>query len=230
MKQKLSSKIRELYKELPENFTITHHTGALNKEMNSLESVEFSLKFGADIIEVDVSFRPSLVPVIIHKDNPEENEGVLFEEAIKIVANDKECKMNLDLKSVANLPEIDKIIKKYNMISRVFYTGVSEEWVQTVKENSVIPYYLNFNLKSVSYYNKENSLTLANKIKELGAIGLNANFTNAGEIVCSVIRNEGLLLSLWTVDNIEDIKNVLLLCPNNITTKRPDNFENLINS
>ena len=229
MKQKLSSKIRELYKELPENFTITHHTGALNKKMNSLESVEYSLNYGADVIEVDVSFRPSLIPVIIHKDKPEEKEGILFEEAVKIVAKDSECKMNLDLKSVANLPEIDKIIKKYNMISRVFYTGVSEDWVKIVKENSVIPYYLNYNLKSASYYNKENSLDLAKKIKELGAIGLNTKYTEASEILCSVLRNEGLLISLWTVNDIKEIKKVLVLCPNNITSKKPDKFESIVN-
>ena len=227
MRQKLSSKIRELYKELPENFTITHHTGALNKEMNSLESVKFSLKYGADIIEVDVSFRPSLIPVIIHKNKPDENEGILFEEAVKIIAADSECRMNLDLKSVVNLPEIDKIIKKYNMVSRVFYTGVTEDWVPIVKEKSVISYYLIYKLKPVSYYNKGNSLALAKKIKELGAIGLNTNFSNAGEILCSVMRNEGLLISLWTVNDIKEIKRVLLLNPDNITTKRPDNFESL---
>ena len=228
MKQSLSSKIRDQYRRLPEDFTITFHSGALNQEKNSLESIKHSIDYGADVVEVDVSFRPDLVPVIIHKNNPKKNEGELFEEAVKIVSADPKCRMNLDLKNFANLPEIDKIIKKYNMISRVFYTGVSEEWVEIVKKNSIIPFYLNFKVNKLSYYKKKNAIAFAKKVKKLGAIGFNVRYINASKNLCLAIRNEGLLLSIYVVNDIKTIKRVLLLYPDNITTNKIDFFEKLV--
>ena len=229
MKQTLSSKIRERYKKLPETFTITHHAGAFKKK-NSLESIKYSLEYGADIIEVDISFTRHLVPVLKHNKISKNNDAVLFEEAVKIVSADSKCKMNLDLKSVANLEEIDKIIKKYNMVSRVFYTGVTEKWVATVKKKSIIPFYLNFKINSLNYYKKNNAEALAKKIKKLGAIGYNVEHTNASKKLCSAIKNEGLLLSIYTVNDSKEIQRVLTLYPDNITTKRIDLFEKLTNN
>ena len=134
MGQKLYSIIRQYYKKFPGYFAITHHRGALNKIMNSLEKIKHSLKYNADIIEVDVSFRPDLIPVIIHKEHPYKNEGILFEKVINFVSSNSKCRMNIDLKNVANLPEIDNIIKKYNMIPKVIYTGVTENLIEFVKK------------------------------------------------------------------------------------------------
>ena len=228
MKQKLYLKLRHQYSKLHNNFTITHYTGALEQEMNSLESIKSSLNFGADIIEVDVSFRPDLIPVIIHKENPENYEGILFEEAIKIVSSDKKCRMNLDLKNFSNLQEIDKIINKYNMTSRVFYTGVTEDMIQLVKNNSIIPYYLNLELNSSAIDEIENPIAFAKKIKKLGAIGYNAHYNKINENLSFALRNEGLYLSIYTVNDIRKMKKVLSLYPDNITTLKPNSVQNFI--
>ena len=50
---------------LPSDFTITCHAGALGTKANTVDSVRTAVKWGAQIVEFDVTFRPSGLPVIM---------------------------------------------------------------------------------------------------------------------------------------------------------------------
>ena len=165
--------------------SVTWHAGAMNTEANSLNSIEFALKSNAEIIEIDVTFRPDGTPVIIHSNSPSESEGVLFEDAIKLLSKGS-CKVNLDLKSTKNLHAVDNIIKKYSMMNRVFYTGVFESWVDTVKSNSEIPYYLNYSVSRKESKKEDAAQAVAEKAKSLGVIGINANFRGVKKLFSDV--------------------------------------------
>lgn len=206
---------------LPENFTVTCHAGALFTSPNTLRSVRAAVEWGAQIVEFDVSFRPDGTPVIIHNSSPAENEGVLLAEALPIVAKSNSCKINLDIKSTANLGAVDELVKKNGLFDRVFYTGVFEDWVDTVRENSLIPYYLNYNVSKDEAADKAAVQSIADKAKNLGAIGINSNHQNANALFVDTVRKNGLLVSLWTANKIEDMVRVLKLKPDNITTKNP---------
>lgn len=208
-------------RNLPDGFTVTFHAGALKTKPNSIESIKAALDYGAKVVEFDVSFRPDGTAVIIHDDAPEANEGVLLDEALAVVATDKECKINLDIKSTANLPEVDKLVKKHGLFERVFYTGVFEDWVETVKNTSAIPYYLNHKLTKEESYDENLLQELADRIISLGAIGLNSNFSNASAIATRVMRKNGLVVSLWTANKAADMARVIACLPDNITTKNP---------
>lgn len=203
--------------------TITWHAGAMETEPNTLESIEVAIKNNAEIIEIDVTFRPDGTPVIIHADAPAENEGVLFEEAIKLMA-ESNCKINLDIKSTANLSSVDEIINKYQIFDRVFYTGVFEDWVETVRSNSAITYYLNYSVnESVC------AQALADKAKNLGVIGINSNFNGVTKEFVDGIHQNALEVSLWTANTEEEMLICAAMNPDNITTKRPDWLNAIIN-
>ena len=208
--------------------TVTWHAGAMNTESNTLESIEVAIKNNAEIIEIDVTFRPDGTPVIIHSASPDENEGVLFEEAIKLLAKSN-CKVNLDLKSTANLQSIDEIINKYSMMNRVFYTGVFESWVETVKSNSEIPYYLNYSVSRKEAKKEDSAQAVADKAKALGVIGINANFKKVRKQFSDVMHKNGLEVSLWTANTKREMRKVIKATPDNITTKRPDILNKLLN-
>lgn len=203
------------------NFTVTWHAGAMKTEPNTLESIELAIKNNAEIIEIDVSFRPDGTPVIIHSDSPSQNQGVLLTEAIRLLS-ESSCKVNLDLKSTANLSMVDKIINDYSMISRVFYTGVFESWVYTVKANSQIPYYLNYSVTKEESKKEDAAQAVADKAKALGVIGINANFKRVKKLFSDIMHQNGLEVSLWTANRKSEMKKVIKANPDNITTKRPD--------
>lgn len=207
---------------LPKDFTITCHAGSLGTKPNTVASVEKAVEWGAQIVEFDVTFRPSGLPVIIHSSSPCENEGELLADALSAVAKSKSCKINLDLKSTKNLPEVDRLVAEAGLTDRVFYTGVGENWVETVKKNSKIPYYLNHRITLREALNKNAAEALAKKAKALGAIGINSHFSTATSSFVSVMHKCGLLVSLWTVDSPHQMKRILKIAPDNITTRKPE--------
>ena len=206
---------------LPEGFTVTCHAGSLGTKANSLDSVKAAVNWGADIVEFDVSFRPDGTAVIIHNSSPGVKQGVFLDDALKIVASDKKCKINLDIKSTANLPEVDRLVKKHGLFDRVFYTGVFEYWVDAVKNNSSIPYYLNHKITAEESNNADEALKIIAHAKNLGAIGINSHYENATKKFSDIAHENGMLVSLWTVNKISDMVKVTECCPDNITTKKP---------
>ena len=204
---------------LPEDFTITFHAGALGTKPNTLESIRKALKCGAKAVEFDVTFRPDGTAVILHAAKAKESEGVLLDDALALVAADKECRINLDIKSTANLAEVDKLVKKHGLFDRVFYTGVFADWVETVRSTSAIPYYLNHNLSAEEVRSEEKLQKVADKIISLGAIGLNSNFSKSTAIATEVMHKNGLLVSLWTANKPADMAKVIDCLPDNLTTK-----------
>lgn len=207
---------------LPESFTITCHAGSFRTKANSLDSIKTAVEWGADIVEFDVSFRPDGTAVIIHNSSPSMNEGVLLDEALKIVAADNKCRINLDIKSTANLPEVDSLVEKHRLIDRVFYTGVFDDWVDTVKSTSSIPYYLNHKISEKEANDKKSALEIINKTKSLGAVGINSHYQNATKEFVKTAHENGLLVSLWAVNKAKDMVKVIETEPDNITTKNPN--------
>lgn len=213
---------------LPEGFTVTSHAGAFGTRANSVSSVKTAVERGSDVVEFDVSFRPDGTAVIIHNSSPSQRQGVLLEKALEEVAKSKKCKINLDIKSAANLPEVDKLVKHYGLEKRVFYTGVFEDWVETVRNNSTIPYYINYNPSSEEGTDEKYVDCIINKTIELGAIGINSNFRGVSDMMVKKIHEKGLLVSLWTANRKKDMLKALSLSPDNITTKKPDKLKTLI--
>jgi len=207
---------------MPKSFTITCHGGALHTRMNTVASVKRAVEWGAQIVEFDVSFRPDGTPVIIHNSSPSQSQGVLLEKALDEVAKSKTCKINLDIKSTKNLSAVDKLVKSRKLEKRVFYTGVFEDWIDTVKENSSIPFFINYNPSPDESNNNEYIEKIISKAKETGAIGINSNFRRVSDSMVKSIQKNGLLVSLWTANKTKDMYKALSFRPDNITTKNPD--------
>lgn len=214
---------------LPETFTATWHAGAEDKPENTAEAIAYAIKNNAQIVEFDVSFRPDGTPCVIHKDEPAQNEGAEFEELVSEVAKSDTCRINLDLKSYGNLPEIERICKKYGIFDRVFYTGVPESAVEKVKSTSVIPYYLNYNMNESEAESSGFTEELARRIISLGAVGLNTDYKYINRTVSDIIHAQGLELSVWTPNSNTDLCKMLAVSPDNITTRCPLRLNALIN-
>jgi glycerophosphoryl diester phosphodiesterase len=121
-------------KQSGKNFTVTAHTGCEKTPQNSLVSVDKAFASGADIFEVDIRFDKNGIPVLSH-DAPKGGEPKLEEVFAKLSKN-KNIRCNLDLKCTDNLKEIAVLAKKYDVLDRIFYTGVFEKFVESVKNDT----------------------------------------------------------------------------------------------
>ena len=216
---------------LPEGFTVTAHAGAMSLPDNSLISLNRAIKAGADVVEMDVTFRPDGTPVMIHKETPKHNEGVSLDEAFEVVVASDSVKINLDIKSSSNLPAVQELALEHGLIERVFFTGVGEKSIEQVKVKCPqIPYYLNFSPDKKLFDSREYAQTLSGKLKNLGCIGLNCSYGEISKTIVEVLHENGLLVSVWTVDRKIDMYRMLSLSVDNITSRKPDKLLTVINS
>ncbi len=202
--------------------TVTAHSGAFGTPDNTIENITKVLAEKCDVIEVDVTFRKDGTPVIIHKNKADDNEGVLLRDAFELISSSKSMLINLDIKSTANLSAVDALLQEFGIFDRAFYTGVPEDWVDTVKSNSAVPYYLNLKVKRWNRNSKKAAERIAEKIKKTGAIGMNVNYSNVTGTLVSVLHENGIPISVWTVDDEKTAKRFVSLGVDNITTRRPD--------
>ena len=209
------------------NITITAHSGCNNKEPNSIESLEEGYKSGAKILEIDLYFDNKGVPYISHGEL--KGGEIKLEEAFKFLANNPDVKGNIDIKKVDNMPAVFHLISLYNLSDRVFFTGVEEKFVEAVKYGCPgIPYYLNYKPKYLKINSQEYINQLVNIIKKAGAIGINMSHYYLSEKLVKTFHEEGLFVSVWTVNNKYFMHRAIYYGPDNITTKKPSKLIKLV--
>lgn len=206
---------------LPENFTVTCHAGAMHTRANSLRSVGRCTAAGVEIMELDVSFRPDGTPVIIHNASPGKRGGALLCSALNIIAPHRNCRVNLDLKAFPPLTAIDALVSECGLEGRAFYTGVEESDIEGVRSSSRIPYYLNNGINPAYSHDHAWAADFTAKAKELGALGVNANYRNMTPEIVAAFRDDSLSVSVWTVNDPHNWLRMIEMGVDNITTKRP---------
>ena len=213
---------------LPEGFTVTAHTGCEKTEDNSLESIRKGHESGADIVEFDLAFTPDGEAVLSH-DEPQEG-CVTLDEAFALITELPDIAVNVDCKSVENLKKVAELSEKHHINGRIFYTGIREENVAAVKEQTPdIKYWLNYDVDTEKNKDEKYLLSLAEKTRELGAVGININFKACTKELVEVFHREGLLVSIWTVNKKLDMTRVIGLGVDNITSRNPSALIKIVN-
>ena len=207
-------------KAFSSNFTITAHTGCENTPDNTIEAVQAAFQSGADIFEVDIRFDQNGVPILSH--NEPVGGEVKLEEVFALMKTNESVLCNLDIKAADHLPSVAALARKHHLLERVFYTGIDERFVEKARTDTPeIPYYLNMALVPPTEQTDAYLADVAAKVKRLGAIGINCHFEYASPKLVETVRRNGLLVSLWTVNEKEDMLRIMKLKPDNITTRKP---------
>ncbi len=214
--------------KLPEGFTVTAHTGAMMTRSNSRQSICEAGLCGADVCEVDLHFRPDGTPVISHNKPKDNSSGITFDTALSYVARSQTLKLNIDIKSSAGLLQIPALLVRHGLSQRAFFTGVHGDFIKAVREVCPgIPYYLN-HWSDGNLGNDGAIDAKITEIKETGAVGINMSMSDCSARLCEKLHENGLLVSVWTVNKPEDMMRILSYLPDNITTKRPMTLVSLI--
>lgn len=212
-----------------EDFTITAHTGAYGTAMNTLEFVETAIKNNPQIIELDIRKRPDGTLVMSHDIVVTNNDGVKLESAFMLLQG-TDIKINLDIKETRVLNDLYALLLKYNLVEQSFLTGIETYNVDAVRESDCanMDYYLNYSPKKTRLFSDSYRQKLIELLEESGAIGINCNYKYANSQLSSLLHTKGYKLSVWTVDKERTAKKMLVISPDNITTKDPEMIQNVI--
>ncbi len=202
------------------NMTITAHTGCEGTDMNTIEAMEAGYKAGADIIEFDLTFKSDGTPVLSHG-NPNKAKAT-FEDACMFLVEHPTLRANIDVKSTENMPAVLTLITSYGLNLRVFFTGVKEEFVDAVRTGCPgIAYYYNCYPNPFKTNSQDYLEDLVATVKEKGAIGINMHHMFVTKKLVKVFHDNGLKVSIWTVNDPYSMTRALYYAPDNITTKHP---------
>ncbi len=212
---------------LPSQFTITAHTGCMKTPENSINSMNAGVANGADIIEFDVNFLEDGTPVLCH-DTPKGDE-VTLDEAFEYLAKHKNLQANVDMKSVDNMAEVERLAIKHGVIKKIFLTGINIDTVTTVhKDAPKLKYYLNISVDEEKNTDREYLSSLTVQVEKCEALGINMNYKGASAELVQAFHIKNLKVSLWTVDDLLDMYDMLSLSPDNITTRNPDKLSEIV--
>lgn len=70
--------------------------------------------------------------------------------------------------------------------------------------------------------------SLVQKVKNSGAVGINLNKDNVSAMLVETFHDNGLLVSVWTVDKKREMQKVVSYLPDNITTRNPKLLNEII--
>ncbi len=214
-------------KELPAGFTYTAHTGCCATADNSIKSITVGEEYGVDIVEFDLNFDKNQNPVLSH-DNPKGGE-VTLEEAFAKISTYENLQVNVDAKKYDGLWMVQDLAIKYGVLDRIFFTGITEKEAEIVQKTAPdVKYYLNVNVKKPTKHTDEYLMSLVKKVKDAGAIGINFNKNSASQKLVDTFHENGLLVSIFTVDKEFEMYRILSYAPDNITTRNPDILQEIL--
>ncbi|MBQ7117421.1 MAG: glycerophosphodiester phosphodiesterase [Clostridia bacterium] len=214
--------------DLPSGFTVTAHTGCEGTEDNSLEAIHKGAEAGADTVEFDLRFDMSGMGILAH-DEYEENP-VSLSEALKAVSQYDTITVNVDCKTTDNLTEVYRLGEEYGITDRLFYTGIEEKGVEAARtQTPEIPYFLNYSADKSKKNDEEYISSLISLVKEKGAVGINLKYSRCSKTMVRMFREQGLLVSVWTANDIFTMLKCISFAPDNITTRHPSALIKLIN-
>lgn len=205
-------------------FTITGHTGCMGTPDNSLEAIISAANAGVDIVEFDLQYIDG-EPVLSH-DAPA-GKAVTLDQAFATVKKMATIKANVDVKDTSHLETVLPLAVKHGLNDRFFFTGIFENDVPAVKAKCPdVPYFLNAKVRKWQSRRYLNSLV--KKVKDCGAVGINFKYTHATKKLVDTFRENGLLVSVWTVNDEKAMRKILALSPDNITTRHPDKLSKIL--
>jgi len=226
---------------------ITAHTGCMGEPENSMASVCAALALGVDIIEDDIRVTKDGVPVLSHDDeiltaNGEtislsamtfkellmytETPVVTLEELLMLVKS-SETMINLDMKTDDALEPASQLVRRMDMVNRVFMTGCFYE--RALKATHAVP-----ELRKLLNVNVEHFRTLAYEeavsqscqdALEAGCFGLNVPYQVVNSRMKEIAEAAGLPLYVWTVNEVEEMERCIELGVRSITTRTIDKLQ-----
>lgn len=205
---------------------ITAHAGCMNTRMDSIESVEAGIKYGADIIEIDLNVDKDSKLVLSHDILKQGIEYPEFKRVLEMIKNQKDILLNVDVKNTVMIRWLKNVISAYELLDRVFLTGLTLDDIILNKEFlNGINYFINIEIFDLENIQPEK---LINELDALNVLGININHKLVTPELITACKEKKMLIFVWTVDEVEDMEKLIEFKVNSITTNRVDVLKNKI--
>lgn len=216
---------------LSDNFTITAEAGAFSNNESSIEWVEACVNNNVNVIEISVRQRPDSTLVMNNEIVVTNNDGIPLSKVFEMI-KPTEIELNLNIKETKTLNALHDMLVEYDLLDRSFLTGIQTMNVSAVKESTCanMDYYIDYQPSRIKIFAEDYAQQIIDRLKETGAVGINCNFSSAGGELAKLLHDNGYKISVYSVNSKYPMKRILMLKPDNITTKQYDKVLFTINN
>ncbi|MFD0958250.1 glycerophosphodiester phosphodiesterase [Paenibacillus chungangensis] len=224
---------------------ITAHTGCMNTEANTLESVVEGIRHGADVVEVDVRATRDGISVLAHDvhvpvgdrllpimDMDYVNSGLTrLDEVLELVKRHNKI-ANLDLKTIDAADSMIECVQSLDMLDRVIVTGCHQREASELKRRySKVQVLLNTDVEWFDGRDYNEAVNHACRIAvDTGCCGININYKYVRSQLIDRASQLYLPVSVWTVDDIFVMKSLVDMGAHSITTNKVYELSLLLNN
>ncbi|WP_090575863.1 glycerophosphodiester phosphodiesterase [Paenibacillus sp. OV219] len=227
---------------------IAAHTGCGVHPDNTMASFYEAIAVGAHIAEVDVHASMDGTAILLHDDSPylreysyeqlkEPEMRVLLDpiyadfelatlEQVLRASDSERLLLNLDIKSEEAIEPTVRLVREREAQSRVFITGhdLLAEHFPTIKVMLNTPTNLT---EAESEQYDEFAERICQQALQGGYVGLNMHFSTCRRQVVDLAHASGLLVWVYTVNELEAMEALIRMDVDAITTRRPERLHNL---
>lgn len=213
---------------------ITAHSGADHTPENSMEFVRHALETAADVLEIDVRTGKDRTLIITHDET--DGEAVSLREVFDTVREVPYIRINCDLKETGIEEEVFRLAEECALpVKRILYSGsVSREDLEKGGAWRKVEVYWNVEECIPDIYAQECKENAAHGEKGLSGKAADRLISDCGKYGISVIninekylnslfikkmKENGIGISAWTVNEPERIEKLLECGMHNITTR-----------
>ena len=134
----------------------------------------------------------------------------------------KKRSVNIHLEDASEIKKVTEIIERYEMEEFCFFTGVSMNQASFIRENSSVPFYLDYEIEKSKANNAEYAAQVTNDISASGAIGINCSADGFSDLLKNMLKESWLKISFYDVETEMEIIKALAFSPNQIITNNPE--------
>lgn len=197
--------------------TITAHSGCEGTAPNSQEHVIAALASGAEYIEIDVRYDGE--QLYLAHDLPEDSSKCFkFESMLSLAAEHPSVFINCDVKTEMLEELVIAAAERYGMTHRILFTGeCNKRFFDALK--------LGGDMWHSLWRCEDNEASIRSAVAhclEIGCEYINLDRRMLSDEMVEYIHSNGLKISVWTVDNEDEIRHFLSLGVDNITTRKPN--------
>lgn len=197
---------------------ITAHAGCENTKANTMESLKLAVTLPCDVIEIDVRKKDGRL-WLLHNEIETTKGLVSLEEALTFLKAYSK-KINCDLKEEI-LQETANLVEKLGLIRQVVYTG--SVTLQDISRDSKIRGHIFLNIENIcgkAQLDEEDIDGLLELYEKLEVGGMNIEFSKVDDLFMKKAQEKKILITVWTVDEEEDMRKMAALGVYSMTTHR----------
>ncbi len=231
-----------------ETIKITAHSGCEGTAMNSMEYLQLALQLPIDFIEIDVR-RAEDGRLILTHDRAEDQLLITLEDAFRMILPGQPG-VNCDLKEYGLEEDVLRCAEKCGLTAgRFLFTGSVTDCRHFKERHPDVTVHINPEELVPDFYDRMKALRNNNPADAGGISGgareealeellkachesgydtINVNYRVCDREMLRRCREEKIALSVWTVDDPEDMRSMINLGVSGITTNYPSRLTEVL--